>query len=190
MLADKINEYFGKRFSLSGAYAVLHRLGFAPLRPRPIHRKADLAAQEAFKKSAPLLRTRSVATTAAGSSRSGSKTKRGLASPRNQQGTLTHGWSRKGTRLRAIKQTEYDWSYVHAAVCPATGESSAMILPQVGIAAMNQHLKWISEHARSTLAGEMVKTVLLLDQAGGTRRRGWSGRRTSRRCSCRRTRRS
>jgi len=54
VLVDKINSYFGKQFSLSGAYAVLHRLGFEPLRPRPIHRKADPVAQEAFKKSATL----------------------------------------------------------------------------------------------------------------------------------------
>jgi len=46
-----------------------------------------------------------------------------------QQRTLTHGWSSKATRPRAVKQTEYDWSYVHAAVCPETDESSAMILP-------------------------------------------------------------
>jgi len=46
-----------------------------------------------------------------------------------QQRTLTHGWSSKATRPRAVKQTEYDWSYVHEAVCPETDESSAIILP-------------------------------------------------------------
>lgn len=36
--------------SLPAVYALLHRLGFEPLRPRPRHPKADPAAQERFKK--------------------------------------------------------------------------------------------------------------------------------------------
>jgi transposase len=74
-LVDKIHAHFGKRFSLSGAYALLHRLGFEPLRPRPIHRKADRAAQEEFRKAAPLFWSRSAATTPGRSSRSGSRTR-------------------------------------------------------------------------------------------------------------------
>lgn len=74
-IAGKIEEHFGKKFSLSGAYALLHRLGFEPLRPRPIHRKADLGAQEEFKKRAPLFSTGSGARTRGGSSRSGSRTR-------------------------------------------------------------------------------------------------------------------
>lgn len=75
VLADKINAHFGKRFSLSGAYALLHRLGFEPLRPRPIHRQADRAAQEEFTKAAPLFWSRSAASIPARSSRSGSRTR-------------------------------------------------------------------------------------------------------------------
>lgn len=74
-LARKIEKHFGKKFSLSGAYSLLHRLGYEPLRPRPIHRKADLAAQEEFKKAAPLFWTSSAATTPARSSRSGGRTR-------------------------------------------------------------------------------------------------------------------
>lgn len=74
-LKAKIQKQFGKKFSLSGAYSMLHRLGYEPLRPRPIHRKADLAGQEEFKKSAPLFWRRSDATTPARSSRSGGRTR-------------------------------------------------------------------------------------------------------------------
>lgn len=46
---------FGARYSLAGAYDLLHRLGYSSLRPRPRHRKSDPAAQEKFKADAPLL---------------------------------------------------------------------------------------------------------------------------------------
>jgi len=38
-------------YRLSGVYALLHRLGYRCLMPRPRHPKADSQAQEAFKKS-------------------------------------------------------------------------------------------------------------------------------------------
>lgn len=74
-IRDKIELHFGKKFSLSGAYALLHRLGYEPLRPRPRHPKADPVKQEEFKASAPPLSTRSAATTPGPSSRSGSRTR-------------------------------------------------------------------------------------------------------------------
>jgi len=40
---------FGAVYQLSGVYEVLSRLGYSPLRPRPSHRKKDLAAQQKFK---------------------------------------------------------------------------------------------------------------------------------------------
>ena len=61
---------------------------------------------------------------------------------------------------------EYEWAYVFGAVCPATGESSAMIAPTVNVGLMNQHLRWISEAVSATLAGEIVQVILILDNAG------------------------
>jgi transposase len=46
-----LHEEFGKVRSLSGTYSILHRLGYNDLMPRPRHKSADPAAQEAFKKS-------------------------------------------------------------------------------------------------------------------------------------------
>jgi transposase len=45
-----IEREFGVTYSLPGVYAVLRRLGYSWLMPRPQHNKADLEAQEAFKK--------------------------------------------------------------------------------------------------------------------------------------------
>ena len=48
-----LNEEFGARYSLSGTYVLLHRLGYSSLVPRPQHPEADPAAQEAFEKNSP-----------------------------------------------------------------------------------------------------------------------------------------
>jgi putative transposase len=40
---------FGAVYQLNGVYEMLSRLGYSPLRPRPSHRKRDLAAQQKFK---------------------------------------------------------------------------------------------------------------------------------------------
>lgn len=75
-----LKDFFGVPYSVAGTYEVLHRLGYSALKPRPRHRKADAAAQEEFKKSAPLLWTACGVSTQAGSSRSGTRTKRVWAS--------------------------------------------------------------------------------------------------------------
>lgn len=78
-----------------------------------------------------------------------------------QQGTLTQVWASKGSRPTAVKQTEYEWVYLFAAVNPATGDSSAMLAPTVNTDYMNEHLRFISEQA-----GQDQHVVLVLDQAG------------------------
>jgi transposase len=45
-----LGDEFGARYSLSGTYAVLHRLGYSSLVPRPQHPEADAAAREEFEK--------------------------------------------------------------------------------------------------------------------------------------------
>ena len=50
ILREKIRERFGRLYSLSGVYALLHRLRYNDLMPRPTHPAADPAALEAFKK--------------------------------------------------------------------------------------------------------------------------------------------
>jgi transposase len=78
-----------------------------------------------------------------------------------QQGTLTTVWADRGSRPSAVKQTEYDWIYLFAAVNPQTGDSSAMLAPTVNTDYMNAHLTFISRQA-----GPNKHVVLVLDQAG------------------------
>jgi len=78
-----------------------------------------------------------------------------------QQGTLTGVWAECGSRPTAVKQTEYQWCYLFAAVNPLTGASSALVAPTVNTALMNRHLEFISREA-----GADKHVVLVLDQAG------------------------
>ena len=50
ILRQRIEERFGKAYSLDGVYKLLHRLGYNDLMPRPRHPETDPAALEAFKK--------------------------------------------------------------------------------------------------------------------------------------------
>ena len=50
ILRERIEQRFGKVYSLNGVYKLLHRLGYNDLMPRPRHPDADPVALEAFKK--------------------------------------------------------------------------------------------------------------------------------------------
>ena len=70
-------------------------------------------------------------------------------------------WARTNSRPTAIRQTEYEWVYLWAAVEPATGESAAMITPTVNTGLMNRFLVGLS----GMLAAD-EHAVLVLDNAG------------------------
>lgn len=72
-------QEFGVRYTLSGLYDLLHRLGLSVLVPRPQHRKADPEAMARWVDRAPFLSRKSGDNTPADPSRSGSRTKRGSA---------------------------------------------------------------------------------------------------------------
>ncbi|MDB5290616.1 MAG: family transposase [Phycisphaerales bacterium] len=78
-----------------------------------------------------------------------------------QQGTLTRVWGETGSRPTAVRQTDYEWAYLFAAVNPLTGASSALIAPTVNAHYMNEHLRFIGREA-----GPDVHAVLVLDRAG------------------------
>jgi transposase len=50
ILREQIKQRFGKVYSLSGIYKLLHRLGYNDLMPRPRHPGTDPAAMDTFKK--------------------------------------------------------------------------------------------------------------------------------------------
>jgi transposase len=79
-VARVLGAEFGVALSLNGVYALLHRLDYSWLRPRPRHPKSDPAAQAAFKKSSPTTCGPSPTRTRASGCRSGTRTRPGSAS--------------------------------------------------------------------------------------------------------------
>jgi putative transposase len=71
---------FGAELGEQAVYDLLHRLDLSSLMPRPIHRKADPEAQEAFKKAPPRPSPRSPRPAPPSGSRPGSPTRRGSGS--------------------------------------------------------------------------------------------------------------
>jgi transposase len=85
----------------------------------------------------------------------------GVFSEFRQQGTITDVWARTGSRPAAVRQTKYEWCYLYAAVEPATGESAALIAPNVDSGTMKQFLKILDAERK---ADEHI--VLIMDGAG------------------------
>ena len=75
-----LQQEFGVKYTLSGAYKVLHRLGFSYLSPRPKHRKNDAQVMAQWLEDAPLLSTTSARNIRNKPLKSGSRTKPGSAS--------------------------------------------------------------------------------------------------------------
>ncbi len=78
-----------------------------------------------------------------------------------QQNTTTHLWARTGSRPRAVKQQQFEYTYLFGAVCPATGATEALIAPWVNQEVMKLHLAQISQ---STLPGRYA--LVVMDGAG------------------------
>jgi hypothetical protein len=78
-----------------------------------------------------------------------------------QQGTLTRVWAKRGSRPRAPRDRRFEWAYLFGAICPERGTGAAIIMPEVNVAAMNEHLAEIS---RRVSVGAIA--LLVLDGAG------------------------
>ncbi len=68
-------EHFGVTYSIRGALILLHRLGYEPLRPRPVNPKKDPAAEAQWLRETPLLSSPFATNTPTSKSKSGSRTK-------------------------------------------------------------------------------------------------------------------
>ncbi|MBA6295644.1 transposase, partial [Colwellia sp. MB02u-9] len=62
-----------------------------------------------------------------------------------QQNTTTRLWATKGTRPRAVKQQQFEYAYLFGAVCPATGDTEALIAPIMNMDVMEKHLALIAQ---------------------------------------------
>jgi hypothetical protein len=78
-----------------------------------------------------------------------------------QQGTLTRVWAKRGSRPRAPRDHRYQWAYLFGAVCPDRATGAAIVMPEVNIEAMNEHLAEIGRRVSMD-----AHAVLLLDGAG------------------------
>lgn len=74
-----LQQEFAVEYTLPGVYDLLRRLGLSCLMPRPRHRKNDPEKMQQWLEEAPLLSRRSPKRIPSRGSRSGAKTRRGLA---------------------------------------------------------------------------------------------------------------
>jgi len=79
-----------------------------------------------------------------------------------QQGTITRVWAKRGSRPRTARDRRYEWAYLFGAICPERSTGAAIIMPEVNIEAMDEHLAEISRHVS---VGAIALQVL--DGAGG-----------------------
>lgn len=73
-IVEILEQEFGACYTLQGAYDLLHRLGYEPLKPRPINPKKKVEEEDAWKQAAPFLSRPSKTNSPAGRSRCGSRT--------------------------------------------------------------------------------------------------------------------
>ncbi|WP_333473932.1 IS630 family transposase [Shewanella nanhaiensis] len=70
-------------------------------------------------------------------------------------------YGEKGSRPRVVRQQQFEYAYVFGTVCPANGNTEALITPWVDKGIMHQHLKLISQ---ATLPDHHA--VVIMDGAG------------------------
>jgi transposase len=152
-----LEEEFGVTLSRQAIYDLLHRLDYSSLMPRPQHEQANPEVQEFFKE----IVVEQIGAIAAAHPEEEVRTYFQDEARFGQKGTITRVWARRGSRPRAVRQTGFSSLYVLAAVCAATGTMSALIMPALDTAVVNQFLEQFS---RELPAG--VHAVLIWDGAG------------------------
>ena len=78
-----------------------------------------------------------------------------------QQGMVARIWGRRGTRLRAPRDTPYKWSYIFGAACRARGTAAGLILPHADAEVMSLHLQKV---AKTVVTG--AHALVIMDGAG------------------------
>jgi transposase len=142
---------------LSSIYALLHRLKYSCLCPRPRHHKADPAAQAEFIEQLP----QQLAAAAAAHPQRRLRLYFEDESRFGQQGTTTRVWARRGSRPTAVRQTEYEYLWVLGVVCPETGHAEGLLSPRLNTDVINIFLRQFSQ---SVPADEQA--ILIWDGAG------------------------
>jgi transposase len=152
-----LEREFGVLMGRQAVYDLLHRLGYSDLMPRPHHEKANPEVQEFFKE----IVVEQIDAIAGDHPEKEVRVYFQDEARFGTQGTITRVWAPKGSRPRAVRQNGREWLYVMMAVCAATGETSALIMPKLNTAVVNLFLEQFS---RELAAG--VHAVLIWDGAG------------------------
>jgi transposase len=150
-------EGFGTRYSVSGVYKLLHRLGYSDLMPRPRHPGAHPEAQESFKE----IVVEQIDAIAVAHPGREVRVWHQDEARFGQKGTLTRARARRGARPRRVRQDGRESLYVLTAVCAARGAAVGLVMPELNTAVVNLFLEGFS---RQLAPG--VHAVLLRDNAG------------------------
>jgi hypothetical protein len=78
-----------------------------------------------------------------------------------QQGTVSRFWAETGSGPRAVRQTNYQWTYLFGAVCPVTGARHGWRMPHADTGMMNLYLEDFSRQLP-----RQVHALLVMDGAG------------------------
>lgn len=78
-----------------------------------------------------------------------------------QQGTVCRMWAEKGSCPRAIRQTNYKWTYLFGSVCPLTGQCHGWRMPYANTWIMNLYLKDFARQLPSN-----THALMVMDGAG------------------------
>ncbi len=157
-LRDRIAAKFDVHLHERSAGKLLKKLNFSSLPVRPLHPQSGLEAQQAFKETSPGWRApQSRRSLPGGRPKSGFRMKPALES----HGRLTRIWAKRGTRPRIRRDRRFTWAYLFGAICPERGTGAALVMPAVGIEAMNKHLAGISQCVSFSAIA-----LLILDGAG------------------------
>ena len=154
-IVERIAAAFSVRYSLEGVRKLLRRLGFRHISPRPLHPKADLAAQEDFRWNFSQL-----AASAAGGAVTIEIWFQDEARA-GQQGMLSRVWARKGTRPRIPRDRHFGYCYLFSAACPQRKRAVGHVCSRANTDEMNRNLGDIS--AAVELGSH---AVVVLDGAG------------------------
>jgi transposase len=151
-----LEREFAARYSQSGVYKLLHRLGYNDLMPRPQHPDSSPEAQAFFRE----IVVEHIEAIAAAHPDEVIQVWHQDEARFGQQGTLTRVRARKGSRPRRVRQNGRESLYVLTATCAASGAAFGLIMPELDTAVVNQFLE---EFSRQLAPG--VRAVLLWDNA-------------------------
>lgn len=154
-----MSDKLGRQVHAPRGWELLRQLDYRSYVPRPRHAKADVEAQETFKKSLP----EAVAEVQASYPEA---TVEAWGEDEHRIGLkpiVRRVWRKKGQRPIVSVHHRYKWTYLYGFVCPASGQTFWLLLP-TGAAYVWSAV--LAEFAAAIGAGPAKRIILMIDQAG------------------------